>query len=80
MSASFPQMAFWGSFPLAALIVISGGVRIIISVVKKLRAGKHHEENSPSGVPYQDEPVLDQPNWIPVDGIVGEGAPSVPLN
>ena len=80
MSASFPEMAFWVIFPLAALIVGSGWVMIIISAVKKLRAGKHHEENSPSGVPYQDDPILHQSNWTPVDGIVGEGAPSVPLN
>ena len=80
MSASFPQMAFWVIFPLAALIVVSGWVMIIISAAKKLRGGKHREENSPSGVLYQDDSVLDQPNWTPVDGIVGEGTPSVPLN
>lgn len=80
MSASFPEMAFWVIFPLAALIVGSGWVMIIISAVKKLRAGKHREENYPSGVSYQDEPVLHQPNWTMVDGIVGEGTPSVPLN
>ena len=51
-----------------------------ISAAKKLRAGKHREENSPSGVPYQDDPILHPSNWTPVDGIVGEGAPSVPLN
>ena len=80
MSASFPEMAFWVIFPLAALIVGSGWVMIIISAVKKLRTGKHREENNPSGVPYQDDPILHQSNWTMVDGIVGEGVPSVPLN
>jgi L-asparagine transporter-like permease len=80
MSAPFPEMAFWVIFPLAALIVLSGWVMIIISAVKKLRAGKHREENNPSDVSYQDDPVLHQSNWTSVDGIAGEGVHSVPLN
>ena len=80
MSASFPQMAFWVIFPLAALIVVSGWVMVIISAAKKLRAGKRQEENKSAGVPSVDEPVFHQPNWIPVDGIANEGASSGLLN
>ena len=80
MSASLPEMAFWVIFPLAALIVVSGWVMIIISAVKKLRTGKHREENNPLGDPSQDDPFLHQSNWTPADGIVGDGAPFVPLN
>ena len=75
MSASFPQMAFWVIFPLAALIVLSGWVMILISAVKKLRAGKRKEENKSTDVPSLDEPVFHQPSWTPVDGIASEGAP-----
>ena len=80
MSASFPQMAFWVIFPLAALIVLSGWVMILISAVKKLRAGKRKEENKSTDVPSLDEPVFHQPSWTPVDGIASDGAPYVPLN
>ena len=80
MSASFPEMAFWVIFPLAALIVLSGWVMIIISAVKKLRAGKRQEENKSADVPSLDEPVFHQPSWTTVDGIASEGAPYVPLN
>ncbi len=80
MSASFPEMAFWVIFPLAALIVVSGWVMIIISAVKKLRAGKHREENNPLGDSSQDDPFLHQSHWTQADGIVGDGAPFVPLN
>ena len=45
MSASFPQMAFWVIFPLAALIVLSGWVMIILSAVKKLRSQKGRGAN-----------------------------------
>jgi hypothetical protein len=88
MSASFPEMAFWVIFPLAALIVLSGWVMIIISAVKELRApaktpgepGKRKEENKSADVPSLDEPVFHQPSWTPVDGIASAGAPYVPLN
>ena len=57
MSASFPQMAFWVIFPLAALIVLSGWVMIIISAVKKLRSGKAPGgERTPQVVPSQEDP------------------------
>ena len=80
MSASFPEMAFWVIFPLAALIVLSGWVMILISAVKKLRAGKRKEENKSTDVPSLDEPVFHQSSWIPEDGVTSAGAPSDPLN
>jgi len=79
MSASFPQVAFWVIFPLAALIVLSGWVMIIISAVKKLRAGKQREGNDPANCPSPELPLPLQPNWTPVDGIAPDGAPAVPL-
>jgi L-asparagine transporter-like permease len=80
MSASFPEMAFWVIFPLAALIVLSGWVMILISAVKKLHAGKRKEENKSTDVPSLDEPVLHQPSWTAVDGIVSNGDPYIPPN
>ncbi len=79
MSASFPQAAFWVIFPLAALIVLSGWVMIIISAVKKLRTGKQREGNDLTDRPPHEQPVPLQPNWTPVDGIAPGGAPAVPL-
>ena len=88
MSVSFPQMAFWVIFPLAALIVLSGWVMIIISAVKKLRApantpgepGKHHEKDESESLTSQEDPVFHQPDWYPADRIASEGTQSVPLN
>jgi len=37
MSFPYAQIGFWSIFPLAALIVISGWVMILISAIKKLR-------------------------------------------
>ena len=79
MSASFPQMAFWVIFPLAALIVVSGWVMIIISAVKKLRTGKRHVEDESASRSSPEDPLLHQPDWNPVDRIVSEGTRSVPL-
>ena len=80
MSASFPEMAFWVIFPLAALIVGSGWVMIIVSAVKKLRAGKRHEEDESANRSSQEDPDFHQPDWYPEDRIVNEGTNSVPLN
>ena len=77
MSASFPQVAFWVIFPLAALIVLSGWVMIILSAVKKLRAGKQQEENDLTNRPSHEQPLPLQPNWTPADGIAPDGSPAV---
>ena len=79
MSASFPQMAFWVIFPLAALIVLSGWVMIIISAVKKLRSRKAPggERSSVSRSTHEDLVPL-QPNWTPADGIATDGTPRRP--
>jgi L-asparagine transporter-like permease len=77
MSASFPQVAFWVIFPLAALIVFSGWVMIILSAVKKLRAGKQQEENDLTNRPSHEQPLPLQPNWTPADGIAPDGSPAV---
>jgi L-asparagine transporter-like permease len=79
MSVSFPQMAFWVIFPLAALIVVSGWVMIIISAVKKLRAGKRQAENESASRSSNENPVPLQPNWTPSDGIAPGGTPAIPL-
>lgn len=79
MSASFPQVAFWVIFPLAALIVLSGWVMIILSAVKKLRAGKQREGNEPANRPSHEQPLPLQPDWTPVDGMAPGGSPAAPL-
>jgi L-asparagine transporter-like permease len=80
MSASFPQMAFWVIFPLAALIVLSGWVMIVLSAVKKLRARKTREVNESASDPFQDEPVFPLSNWAAEDGISQEDANPVLLH
>ena len=79
MSASFPQMAFWVIFPLAALIVLSGWVMILISAAKKLRAGKHREGNDPTSRTSHDALDHPQQSWDPVDMGIPDGSPAVPL-
>ncbi len=76
---SFPQMAFWVIFPLAALIVLSGWVMIIISAVKKMRAGKRNAENGAVDRSSQIDP-LPPMNWGPGDGTFHEGANAAPLH
>lgn len=80
MSASFPQVAFWVIFPLAALIVLSGWVMIVISAVKKLRARKPQEGTDPTSRPSHEQPLPLQPNWTPVDGMAPDGPPAVFLS
>ncbi len=75
---SFPQMAFWVIFPLAALIVLSGWVMIIISAVRKMRQGKQTTENEAPACSSQPDP-LPPMNWNPGEGIANEGVPSIPL-
>jgi hypothetical protein len=78
-------VAFWVIFPLAALIVLSGWVMIIISAIKKLRspentpgqAGKQQEENDLTNRPSHEQPLPLQPNWTPADGIAPDGSPAV---
>ncbi|MBM3151905.1 MAG: hypothetical protein FJZ96_06850 [Chloroflexi bacterium] len=79
MSASFPQVAFWVIFPLAALVVLSGWVMIIRSAIRKARAGKQQEGNDRTDSPFQEHPMPLQPNWTPADGIAPDGTPAVPL-
>ena len=79
MSASFPQMAFWVIFPLAALIVLSGWVMIILSAVKKLRSRKPRVGNDFTSLPTDEDQVLPQPNWTPADLIAMDGSHAVPL-
>ena len=75
---SFPQMAFWVIFPLAALIVLSGWVMIIISAVRKMRKGKRTGENEAFERSSQSDP-LPPMNWNSGEGIANEGVPSIPL-
>ncbi len=79
MSASFPQMAFWVIFPLAALIVLSGWVMIIISAVKKLRSRKGQVGTGSASQPTDEDQVPLLPNWTPADLIATDGAHTVPL-
>ena len=52
----------------------------LISAVKKLRSGKHREENEPADVPYQDRCCL-PPARLDTGGRDRQsGSPSVPLN
>ena len=79
MSASFPQMAFWVIFPLAALIVLSGWVMILISAAKKLRSQRNPVGDSPESQPDEVDLVPPQPNWTPADLIALDGTRAVPL-
>lgn len=78
MSVSFPQMAFWVIFPLAALIVLSGWIMILISAVKKLRSRKTQVADSSTGQPTTDQ-VPPQSEWTPVDLLPMDGVPPVPM-
>lgn len=74
MSVSLSQVAFWVIFPLAALIVLSGWVMILLSAVKKLRtsakAAKAHEDqagiNPTRPSPDVNENLLLQ-DWDPMN-------------
>ncbi len=79
MSASFPQMAFWVIFPLAALIVLSGWVMIIISAVKKLRSRKTQVANDSASQATEVDQVPPLPNWTETDLIAMDGSHTVPL-
>ena len=79
MSASFPQMAFWVIFPLAALIVLSGWVMFILSAFKKLRSRKARVGNDSTTHLTDEDQVLPQPNWTPADLIAMDGSHTVPL-
>ena len=88
MSASFPQMAFWVIFPLAALIVLSGWVMIIISAIKKLRspanapgqAGKQKVGNVLPTRFSSEDLALVQPDSTTADLIASGGSsPAAPL-
>jgi hypothetical protein len=50
---------------------------IILSAVKKLRAGKQQEENDLTNRPSHEQPLPLQPNWTPADGIAPDGSPAV---
>jgi hypothetical protein len=54
MSATFPQMAFWVIFPLAAFIVVTGWTLTIFVAIKKLRAGNNFEKSHSSRPQPQD--------------------------
>ncbi len=79
MHATFPQVAFWVIFPVAALIVLSGWTMILISAVKKLRSGKHREGNDPvAPAPGEDLHQL-QPDWNREDLLGSGGSNTVPF-
>ena len=54
MSATFPQMAFWVIFPLAAFIVVTGWTLTIFVAIKKLRKGNNFEKSLSSHRQPQD--------------------------
>ncbi len=54
MSATFPQMAFWVIFPLAAFIVVTGWSLTIVVAIKKLREGNKPEKSQSSAPETQD--------------------------
>ena len=54
MSATFPQMAFWVIFPLAALIVVTGWTLTIFVAIKRLRKGNKFEKSHSSHRQPQD--------------------------
>lgn len=67
MSATFPQMAFWVIFPLAAFIVTTGWTLVIIVAIKKLRAG-HATEKSQSSR-HQPQDACDVIDTATEDGV-----------
>jgi hypothetical protein len=79
MSASFPQMAFWVIFPLAALIVLSGWVMILISAFKKLRSRKQREGNDLNTRPSGENLDLLQSDWNSAEQLVSGGSTTVPF-
>jgi hypothetical protein len=69
MSASFPQMAFWVIFPLAAFIVITGWTLTIFVAIKRLRAGNASEKRHPSSSGRQGEHLHDVIHTTTEDGV-----------
>ncbi|MBM3126912.1 MAG: hypothetical protein FJZ87_17895 [Chloroflexi bacterium] len=67
MSATFPQVAFWVIFPLAAFIVISGWALTIFVAIKRLRAGNASEKRHPS--PSVPQEACDVINTTTEDGV-----------
>jgi hypothetical protein len=67
MSATFPQMAFWVIFPLAAFIVVTGWTLTIIVAIRKLRSGNASEKRLPPPSPPQG--ACDVIDTTTVDGV-----------
>ena len=55
MSATFPEMAFWVIFPLAAFIVVTGWTLTIIVAIKKLRSGITIEKSHSSSTHHTQD-------------------------
>jgi len=79
MSASFPQIAFWLIFPLAAIIVLTGWILTIIVAVKRLRLGKDREGNTHNARPSHFDRSDSQPDWEVIETVSPDGTHFVPL-
>jgi hypothetical protein len=79
MHASFPQVAFWVIFPVAALIVLSGWTMILVSAAKKIRTGKRQEGNDPVASAPGEDPTPLQPDWNREDLLGSGGSNAVPF-
>jgi hypothetical protein len=67
MSATFPEMAFWVIFPLAAFIVVTGWSLTIFVAIKRLREGKSFEKSHTSPPDQQD--ACDVIDTVTEDGV-----------
>ncbi len=72
MSASFPQMAFWVIFPLAAFVIVTGWSLTILVAIKRLRSGNYQEK---SHAPRRDP----QDAWDVIETATEDGVHFSPL-
>jgi hypothetical protein len=79
VSVSFPHLAFWVIFPLAALIVLSSWILILHSAVQKRRRGKASTQDVRSSRACLDEPLPQLPDWEAAERTSCEGTRSAPL-
>lgn len=68
MSATFPEMAFWVIFPLAAFVIVTGWSLIILIAIKRLRSG-NVSEKSHSSTPAPRADDSDVIETVTEDGI-----------